>query len=171
MGLLISVSYHGRHSICWASLPTRGAWKIAKNCKRRYPEHFCLIRGELDFFMLTWVSWGCWNHSRWGLYPLCLPSLFFILSIRHLFAAINYFIFTISPFLYLLIFSVNSLITYYLFLSLMTYYFFIHFFVFALTHPFTFDTSWTKLDRQLISTHACVNRHYLYSQTPDNQGL
>ena len=53
----------------------------------------------------------------------------------------------------------------------MTYYFFIHFFVFALTHPFTFDMSWTKLDSQLISTHACVNRHYLYSQTPDNQGL
>lgn len=125
----------------------------------------------MDFFMLTWVSWGCSNHSRWGLYPLCLPSFFFYLFIRHLFAVINYFIFTISPFLYILIFSINSLITYYLFLSLMTYYFFIHLFVFALTHPFTFDMSWTKLDSQLISTHACVNRHYLYSQTPDNQGL
>ena len=52
-----------------------------ENCKRGYPEHFCLIRGKMmDFFMLTWVSWGCSNHSRWGLYPLCLPSFFLIYS-------------------------------------------------------------------------------------------
>ena len=52
-----------------------GPEKMQKNCKKRDPEHFDLIRGELRVFSCLAGGQGVLGPFLWGLYPLCLPSI------------------------------------------------------------------------------------------------